>query len=421
MALMAHNNCIIEMTYAGLSSPAFQAVAHVAALQLLVQELTESIQLPPVVLRPVSKAEKASVSVKKLGSKADDAEVLCTAQNIELAEDQLRKEVKKYSVIEVPCSKDEFGLMAEVTALLKAHCAKVVRAEITNDKHIYKCCSQRTGRQMPAANLARLEEDIKMLREAGFAVKEVLKDSADSGDYTPKSPLGQRSPGKRGFTGIPRFMSTPTFTSTPKFPSTPSASFFGCKKEQIAVDTRANELLVCANISVGNTNGQRVDPWAQALEMEFLRKRVREIAELSTLPNVAIRHRPPPCFPYEVLSRAGASNCEWQHICGGSNVEEAARAFADRFCQYSTVTFSTDQDRPGLLADVTELLRLYDAHIIHAEVNVNSSDDYVIHIYKVCDVKTRRRLSPDVLARLESDFVVLRDAAPAVRQALSGK
>eukprot|EP00747_Dinoflagellata_sp_TGD_P170157 gnl/TRDRNA2_/TRDRNA2_201004_c0_seq1.p1 gnl/TRDRNA2_/TRDRNA2_201004_c0~~gnl/TRDRNA2_/TRDRNA2_201004_c0_seq1.p1 ORF type:complete len:223 (-),score=41.31 gnl/TRDRNA2_/TRDRNA2_201004_c0_seq1:70-738(-) len=68
----------------------------------------------------------------------------------------------------------------------------------------------------------------------------------------------------------------------------------------------------------------------------------------------------------------------------------------------STVTFKTNFDRPGLLGEVTNILKSHGVDIRAAEISTDPSSGTAVHVYKVVDGVSKKCLSPEKLTTLKA-------------------
>mmetsp|Transcript_101343 Transcript_101343/g.285833 ORF Transcript_101343/g.285833 Transcript_101343/m.285833 type:complete len:386 (-) Transcript_101343:114-1271(-) len=374
-ALPAKQGYTVEMSYAGKGDAAWQAAVKLAALAVCIQELTATKVPPGVVLRPVDDPKKVGITVK-VGSE-QDSEVMCSGSDIESVRAQLNRKVTKHTVLTFTTNQDRPGLLAEVSKLLKSHGANILKAETQTDEtsqqavHVYNVVDVATGARLNDAALARLEADLAVLWDACPKVRDLLKSGA-----------------------------TPN-VSTESAATLATDASAGKKKFAIVISCKATDSL-----------------WKVATELGALRARVRDVTGSEDLPAVVMKT----AGAAEVECVQVVAQCEgssgWDVIseCASANAAEAE--FVAKFEKYSIVTFRSECDRPGLLAEVTELLKMHGANIVHAVVTTDAAAGSATHIYKVSDSKTGQRLNDEVLSQLEKDFKVIRDAAPSVRRLL---
>jgi glycine cleavage system regulatory protein len=390
---------LVELTCGGLASAAWQAaVTQTAALRLLIQEISGSATLPPVVLHLAGGCQEMRVAVKSVSRGGDDSNkqeaLVCNATSIRGAEAAFRAKFERHSTITFATESDRPGLAAEVTELLRLHGANITHAQVNSDRasrsavHEYKVEDAVVGGRLSNAVLARLEAGLGALRGAGAEVRRVIRtqqrSSAASGDAEP-------SPGSLGDGGA-------------------------AVAELSASGGGRRVYLVRVMCSSGHRNA-----WQGAVGVGGLRESIKELTGTPAIPDVELQMLPLGAQArIEVASTlADGGTHKWQVVCSGDTVEAVQALVCVALGNSSTVTFKTDNDRPGLLAEVTELLKLHGADIKRAEVSVESKSKQALHVYEVTDATTGHRLSHATLTRLEADFKILRDAAPQVRSILA--
>mmetsp|Transcript_80962 Transcript_80962/g.142798 ORF Transcript_80962/g.142798 Transcript_80962/m.142798 type:complete len:366 (-) Transcript_80962:170-1267(-) len=356
-AMPAFQDFTVELTCGMLG--AWTMVTQMAALRVLIQKLTDSSSLPAVVMHAPDQQRQSQVSITALSPGGSGQEVICSANSIEEVKTEFTKRFQNYSTIKFTTDNDRLGLLSEVTDLLKVNGLNIVYAEISTDAakqhatHVYGIEDAATGECVPEKTLARLE--------AGFA----------SLQRTKSAPL-------------------PMVLQSQKPARDPST----------LGDLEYLVRLACPG---GNV-------WEHVAELDPLRMSIQQLTCSASLPPVEIQvdaSKP----RIEVVSFPRDSAQKQQVVCSGVTAKAVQSTFSDMIGRGSTVTFRTNNDRPGLLAEVTGLLKLHGANIMHAEVSTDAASRRAIHIYKIEDAVTGRRLSNGLLAKVESDLKNLGEVA----------
>lgn len=353
------------------SSELWAMAAQMATLRALVQELTNASSLPPVIVRPCDAAQGSSVAVKASGSSGyGGQEVLCSADSLESATAEVAKLLKSNSVITFTTDNDRPGLLSEVTELLRSHGVNIKTAEISTDSssqramHIYDIEDAATGDCVAKERLAVLE--------AAFAALQ-----ADL----------------KKISTIPKVHRTQ-----------------GCARDSTA---SAGEKGYLVRVLCPSSSGSS---WNLVTELSGLRQSIQDLTHSVELPAVSVQMASQQSRVDIVGFRASAPH-EQQVVCSGENASAAQSEFskvmsghANIVGTHSKVTFNTEKDRPGLLADVTEVLKVHKVNITRARVSTDASAGSALHEYEVEDATTGQGLSDSTVAKLESEFKKLRDA-----------
>lgn len=364
----------VELT-SSLLGTAWTLATQLAALRALVQQLTETNVLPSVVLQ--SGLESSRVAIKACHGASSCEELICSADTIESAGTEFIKIMKKSSMISFSTDNDRPGLLAEVTQLLKAHGVNIKHAEINTDAvsrraiHVYDVEDASTGECVPKQTLVQLE--------TAFAT---LHDNLKSVSAIP----AVRRTGR---------------------PGNEVAVYAGQRSYFVRV--------ACPSI-IGNT-------WTLAATLDPLRRTIKELTHSAELPAVQVQMVSAfdkPCF--EVVGVRVNDVNDQEVVCKGATAEAVLSEFStvlsgkqNVVTGHTTVRFRTESDRPGLLADVTALLKLHGANITQAQITTDNASGGALHIYTLEDAATGHGLSDASLSHLQAAFTALRDAANKTR------
>lgn len=363
----------VELSCRGFPDANLELWAQLASLRMVVQELSETKTLPPVVLLAAG-ASDFTVAIKSrvVGSLAVP-EVICQTSSIAAAETEFRDKLKTTNIVEFTTDEDRPGLLAEVTELLKVHGANILRAEVStaqqSAKHVYEVQDASTRGRLSDRALERLEKDFRTLRDARSPVRRATRRVA------------------KGTGGV----AAPEITSE-------AEGVTGC----------------LVRITWPLSGGP--DPFQAAIAANEVVSEIQSVLGLPALPSLEIRFAKTTEILIEVLGSKRGKTEFSQVLAAGATVGAVQTAFMDKFGKFSTVMFSTSSDRPGLLAECTELIRQHGANILQASISVETGTSSARHSYRVEDAETRSRLSKAQLQALTEDFVILRDAAPSARQ-----
>lgn len=394
--LSAHTvqDCTIEMVCAGGGSRAWQAVLELATLRELVRDLGKAKALPNVVLRAGASPQEQGISVvaNHVRDGTCEREVLCSGPDVGKVCEKLQEIAAEFSTVTFWTSQDRPGLLAEVSALLKVRGTDIRGAEISTDAatggavHRYRLVESCSGKPLSDDALTRLESDFCLLRDADPALRRMLAT-------------------------VPSYASGASLLH----PS-PDAAVSAPRSAICEVDEATEEYAVAIQ---GHTCSSG-DIWRCAADPEVsaLRNFVQELSGMRSLPSMVLHPRggrDPDCR-FAILS---LEQREHRMLCSGATIEEVKRAFNEKVDPSSSVTFSTDRDRPGMLADVSALLKLHGANIRSADVTTDDKRLNATHVYRIVDATTGRRMSREALSRLQADFAVLSGADPALRQLLA--
>jgi len=346
----------VELTCGVLG--AWTMVTQMAALRALIQELTHSSCLPAVVMHPPGGACETQVAIMATNPGGKGREVICRAKSIEVVQTEFSKRFQNYSTITFTTDNDRLGLLSEVTDLLTSNGVNIVYAKVSTDAakqqatHVYSIQDLTTGERVPEKLLARLE--------AGFASLQVKS-----------API-------------------PTVLQSE-----------GAADSSARADVDYMVRLACP----GNI-------WERVAELDPLREGIRELTGSASLPAVDLEQigDSEPRFEVVAFSMDKAKK-QQEVVCSGPTVEAVLSQFSDMIGRDSMVTFRTNNDRPGLLAEVSGLLKLHGANILNAEVSTDASSRRAVHVYKLQDASTGRCLSDGMLAQVEADFKKLGEAA----------
>lgn len=364
----------VELAYPGVVGAAWQLVAQMAALRMLILELTDSGTMPSVVLQQ-SCDSKTHIAVKAKGADGEDR-VICSGPDVASVQADFADKVGRQTTVTFAIEEDRPGLLAEVTQLLKMHGANILHADVYTEGrgavHVYKVQAAATGGRLSPEAVGRLEADLDALRSAGPTVRQVLRTS-------------------------------------------PEGEVRAAGTERLAVDAGAKDYLVSLHCPKGAGN-----VWAAVAQLASLRACIRDVARSDELPPVVLTEvAGGGSMVIEILDAPKDRSNGSKVLCSGNSVDDVQAKFRTCLQTYSTISFETDSDRPGLLAEVTELLRLHGANIKRAEVRTDSEARRATHVYEVQEATTGQCLSDATISQLEADFRVLRDAAPSVRQVLA--
>mmetsp|Transcript_83517 Transcript_83517/g.174745 ORF Transcript_83517/g.174745 Transcript_83517/m.174745 type:complete len:415 (-) Transcript_83517:32-1276(-) len=396
-AMSEQQEYTIECIHDGASN-AFEMAQKLDEFRRSVQELTDTKSLPPVVLRRSDSKEEHSVNVRvrsRSGStvaSASDADVLCSGPDIERARQELLEKLGAgHSTLVFTTNEDRPGLLAEVTELIKLHGANILRAEVTSDSavgsatHIYDVQDATTRRRLDKSTLERLEKSLSSLRDARSPVRRVArKASRDLGAEQLMFNQGVQS----------RLECGGSFSSA-------SIKIVVPRAIEDDKDLKAPKL----------------DPFAVAAEFGQLQHDLKEMATLTASPSIEISFGNVPQRVVEVWGqqRTGSS----QVLARGADSDSLMAELQTRFGTTATIVFTSDCDRPGLLFEVTELIRQHGLNILKADVSTESGTGKASHTYHLEDAKRGRRPSVGTLKRLQADFDVLRRAPVDVRTLLA--
>eukprot|EP00931_Biecheleriopsis_adriatica_P100501 TRINITY_DN757_c0_g1_i1.p1 TRINITY_DN757_c0_g1~~TRINITY_DN757_c0_g1_i1.p1 ORF type:complete len:365 (+),score=85.24 TRINITY_DN757_c0_g1_i1:73-1167(+) len=356
----------VELT---ASSSIWAMAAQMATLRALVQELTNASSLPPLIVQQ-GDAQGSLVAVKACSH--GTRETICSADTVEAAMAQVSKMLKSNSMITFTTDNDRPGLLSEVTDLLRAHGVNVKTAEISTDSssgramHMYDIEDAATGDCVPTERLAKLE--------AAFAS---LQDD------------------------LKKISSISTVQHAQGHPS------------ELAACTGGKSYLVRAMCPTGSGHC-----WNLATELSALRQNIKDLTQSAELPAVDVQMISSSEPRLDVVSFRADAPQDQQVVCSGSTVSMVQSEFskviggsATVVGSHSKVTFRTDKDHPGLLADVTEVLKLNKVNVMRARVSTDKAARSALHEYEVADATTGQGLSDSMIAQLESDFRKLRDAS----------
>eukprot|EP00930_Biecheleria_cincta_P036663 TRINITY_DN2512_c0_g1_i1.p1 TRINITY_DN2512_c0_g1~~TRINITY_DN2512_c0_g1_i1.p1 ORF type:complete len:375 (-),score=72.61 TRINITY_DN2512_c0_g1_i1:174-1298(-) len=347
---------------------AWTLATQLSALRALVQEITETNDLPSVVVQ--SGSECSHVAIKSSHAASNRQEVICTADSIESAGTQFTKIMKKTSMISFSTENDRPGLLSEVTHILKAHGVNIKHAEISTDAasrramHVYDIEDASTGGCVPKQTLVQLEAAFAALHEnlksvsTIPAVRRIARPAQEVGVYA-----AQRS-----------------YFVRLAWPS-----------------------------KLGNA-------WNMVADLDPLRRTIKELTHSAELPAVEVQvitELDQPLFEV-VTVETNAPNYQ-EVVCRGATAEAVSSEFiamlggkSNVVTGHTTVKFKTDRDRPGLLADVTALLKLHGANITQAQITTDDTLGGALHMYTVEDAATGWGLSDASVSQLQAAFAALR-------------
>jgi len=319
----------------------------------LIQELTHSSDLPPVVMHPQGGACETQVAIMATCPGGKSREVICRAKSIEVVQTEFSKRFQNYSTITFTTDSDRPGLLSEVTDLLTSNGVNIVYAKVSTDTakqqatHVYSIQDLATGECVPAKILARLEAGFASLQVKSAPIPTVLRSEGDA-------------------------------------------------DSSARADVDYLVRLACP----GNI-------WERVAELDPLRESIRELTGSASSPAVDLVQSGGSEPRFEVV----AFSMDKEVVCSGPTVEAVLSQLSDMIGGHSMVTFRTNNDRPGLLAEVSGLLKLHGTNILNAEVSTDASSRRAVHVYKLQDASTGRRLSDSMLAQVEADFKKLGEAA----------
>lgn len=365
----------VELT-SSLLGTVWTLATQLSALRALVQELTETNVLPSVVLQ--SGSECSRVAIKSSNGAAICGELICSADSIESAGTEFTKIMKKSSMISFSTDNDRPGLLSEVTQLLKAHGVNVKHAEINTDAasrraiHVYDVEDASTGECVPKQTLVQLETAFATLHEDLKSVSAI-----------------------------------------------PAVRRTGRPAQEVAVyaGQRSYFVRLACPSKIGNA-------WRMVADLDPLRRTIKELTHSAELPAVEVQMVSALNEPYLQVVGVRVNDANDQEVvCKGATAEAVLSDFSTTMLSgkpnvvtgHTTVKFKTESDRPGLLADVTALLKLHGANITQAEITTDNASGGALHIYTVEDSVTGQGLSEASLSQMQAAFTALRDAATETR------
>jgi len=308
---------------------------------------------------------------------ASGQQLICSAEDIEAARTKFRKVMKQTSMISFSTDNDQPGLLSQVTQLLKAHGVNITHAEINTDAasrraiHVYDIEDAATGECVPKQTLVQLEAAFATLNQTLKSISTI--------------PAVRRTEG-----------------------SAQEAAMHAGQREYLV-------RLACPS-NIGNA-------WKIVADLDPLRRSIQELTHSAEPPAVELQLMSAlsqPCL--EVVNARAGDASDQQVVCKGPTAEAVLSSFrnvisgkSNVMTGHTTVKFKTDSDRPGLLADVTALLKLHGANIMKAQVTTDNDSGGALHVYTVEDIVTGQGLSDASLSQLQAAFAALRDAATTAR------